>query len=92
MSFETWLAFVAAARGSRLILTMPETMSLERRTLLAILGVAVLNTSLPLAPAALASLVLAAGVAWWSPRLPRLTRYWFYPFYPVHFVVIRWMA
>src|SRR6202011_6258945 len=32
------LAFVAAARGYRLILVMPETMSVERRKMLKLLG------------------------------------------------------
>jgi cysteine synthase len=38
------LAFVCAARGYRLILTMPETMSIERRQLVAILGAEIVLT------------------------------------------------
>ena len=41
------LAFVAAARGLKIILTMPETMSMERRKLLKILGARLVLTEGP---------------------------------------------
>ena len=41
------LAFVAAARGIRLVLVMPETMSVERRKMLALLGAELVLTEGP---------------------------------------------
>jgi cysteine synthase A len=55
------LAFVAAARGYRLILIMPETMSMERRTVMLTLGAEVILT--PAAKGVKAAMALADKMA-----------------------------
>jgi cysteine synthase A len=64
------LAMVAAARGYRLVLTMPETMSLERRQLLVALGAELVLTPGPggmKGTIAEAERLLAANPGWFQP-------------------------
>ncbi len=64
------LAMVAAARGYRLVLTMPETMSVERRQLLVALGAELVLTPGPggmKAAIAEADRLLAANPDWFQP-------------------------